>query len=77
MDLPGAIVGGPTSPSIYQGEDVDLEFAAFPTMNIGPPPESDVDEEIAVYHDAVQDYVTNEPAIDYSAKFLLLSGFYA
>jgi hypothetical protein len=39
-------------------------------------PPDDPDDAICVYHDAVQDYVTNEPANDYTAKFLLLNSFY-
>ena len=45
-------------------------------MTPGPILPPDHPDEVAVYHDAVQDYVTNEPAIDYTAKFLLLAAFY-
>ena len=41
-----------------------------------PSAPGDLPDEVAVYHDVVQDYVTNEPAIDYTAKFLLLAAFY-
>jgi endoglucanase len=76
MELTGAVVGGPTSASVYKAESIALDQANFQTMNTGPALSEDVDDEVAVYHDAVQDYVTNEPANDYTAKFLLLTGFY-
>ena len=32
--------------------------------------------EVGVYQDSVHDFVTNEPAIDYTSQFLLLTAFY-
>ena len=49
----------------------------FSTQNPGPVTEKDLPDEVGVYHDAVQDYVTNEPANDYTAKFLLLTAYYS
>ena len=76
LELTGAVVGGPTSASIYKGEAIALGKPGFPNMNVGPAPPEDVEDEVGVYHDAVQDYITNEPANDYTAKFLVLNGFY-
>lgn len=77
VELTGALVGGPTSSSIFKSEAIDLDKPDFANMNVGPPPIEDMDDAVAVYHDAVQDYVTNEPANDYTAKFLLLNCFYS
>lgn len=77
VQLTGAVVGGPTSFDIYKGEAIALDKPGFPSMNVGPLPPEDREDEVGVYHDAVQDYITNEPANDYTAKFLLLNEFYS
>lgn len=76
MELSGAVVGGPTSLRAFEAEHIPLHNLEFSTQTPGPPPAADSSDEVGVYHDAVQDYVTNEPAIDYTAKFLLLTAFY-
>ncbi len=38
-------------------------------MRLGPTPPEDLGDEVGVYHHAVQDYVTNEPANDYTVPF--------
>ena len=53
-----------------------MEGVEFSTQTPGPALAKDLPDEIGVYHDAVQDFVTNEPANDYTAKFLLLTAFY-
>jgi endoglucanase len=75
IELTGAVVGGPASAESFDGEDIDLQRPSFDNMKVGPEPADDSDD-MVVYHDAAQDYVTNEPANDYTAKFLLLSSFY-
>jgi len=76
VELSGALVGGPASVSIFQHEAISMEGVEFSTQTEGPVLAQDLPDEIGVYHDAVQDYVTNEPANDYTAKFLLLTAFY-
>ena len=76
IELTGALVGGPTNTSILSEEAIDLTTPGFATMNIGPVPTDDSDQDDCVYHDCAQDYVSNEPANDYTAKFLLLNTFY-
>ncbi len=76
-ELSGALVGGPSSISVFQDQHIDLSSVDDGQMLSGPPSRIDQPDEVAVYHDAVQDYVTNEPAIDYTAKFLLMAAFYA
>ena len=74
-ELTGALVGGPAAPDVFLAQKIvfgDPDDMMQPT----PLPPADMPDEVAVYHDAVQDYVTNEPAIDYTAKFLLLAAFY-
>jgi endoglucanase len=75
MELRGALVGGPAAHDVFQHEKIVFTERQSGMVS-GPPPADDLDDEVAVYHDAVQDYVTNEPAIDYTVKFLLLAAFY-
>ncbi len=76
VELSGALVGGPADYRSVQDENIALAAADFDTQNPGPPVAEEIPGEVGVYHDAVQDYVTNEPANDYTAKFLLLTAFY-
>jgi hypothetical protein len=76
IELTGALVGGPATAAILNEESIDLTTPSFSSMNTGPLPPEDWDDEACVYHDCAQDYVTNEPANDYTAKFLLLNTFY-
>ncbi|MCW3100878.1 MAG: glycoside hydrolase family 9 [Chthonomonadaceae bacterium] len=76
IELSGALVGGPASVGIFQQQKISLEGVEFSTQTEGPVLAQDLPDEIGVYHDAVQDFVTNEPANDYTAKFLLLTAFY-
>lgn len=75
-ELSGALVGGPSSMGLFQAQQIDLSSVDDGQMLSGPPSRIDQPDEVGVYHDAVQDYVTNEPAIDYTAKFLLMTAFY-
>ena len=76
VELSGALVGGPTSHSIFRKQKISLEGAGFLSQNPGPALVPEFADEVGVYHDSVQDYVTNEPANDYTAKFLLMTAFY-
>lgn len=76
VELSGAVVGGPTARDIFHKEKINLKEPGMDRMEVGPATPEDPEEAIAVYHDAVQDYVCNEPANDYSAKFLTLLSFY-
>lgn len=73
LELTGALVGGPTSTAIFNDQKIKLDATGFGTQVESPPIEPDTPTEVAVYHDTVEDYVTNEPANDYTAKFLLLA----
>jgi hypothetical protein len=76
IELTGALVGGPTDARVFRSQKIVLTQPEM-GMITGPPPPPDTPGRTEVYHDAVQDYVTNEPAIDYTAKFLLLAAFYS
>jgi len=76
LELKGALVGGPASPSTVADESISLSDPAFSNMVTGPEPPDPPENAVAVYNDAAQDYVTNEPANDYTAKFFLLNEFY-
>lgn len=75
QELTGALVGGPVDPGVFSSQRIKLSVfdRAMVAHPICP---ADAPDQLAVYHDSVQDYVTNEAAIDYTAKFLLLSAFY-
>jgi hypothetical protein len=73
IELTGALVGGPTSTALYKAQHTNLNEAEFEEEAVSPPIDPDRPDQIAVYHDAVQDYVCNEPANDYTVKFLLVA----
>ena len=75
IELLGALVGGPASYAAFKDQKISLTGAEFSTQLPSPTPGTDVPREVGVYHDVVGDYVTNEPANDYTAKFLLLVAF--
>jgi hypothetical protein len=75
IELSGAMVGGPTSFAIFKQERIDVNDLEFSTQVPGPPMPTEVPDSEGVYHDVVQDYVTNEPANDYAAKFLLVAAY--
>ncbi|MGI4791669.1 MAG: glycoside hydrolase family 9 protein [Janthinobacterium lividum] len=76
IELTGAVVGGPTDLKTYQNEHTSVTDVEFSAQAPSPMPEDDLSGSVSVYHDVVEDYVTNEPANDYTAKFLLLAAFY-
>jgi hypothetical protein len=74
FQLNGAMIAGPTSLKLFQEENFDpkdLEYSTPLEQGSNPDPAL-----IGIYQDTLQDYVTNEPAIDYTAQSLLLSVFY-
>jgi len=73
VELTGAMVGGPTSAGTFQSQNVDRNEAEPAAPFLGPPLDPDNPAQAAVYYDIVQDYVTNEPANDYTVKFLFLA----
>lgn len=76
IELTGAIVGGPSDFKTYQDQHISDSDVEFSTQSPSPPPlPQDTSHNVGVYHDVVEDYVTNEPANDYTAKFLLLAAF--
>jgi len=76
VELSGALVGGPASVGVFEKQHISMDGAEFSTQNPSPALKKDIPDEIGVYHDSVKDFVTNEPANDYTAKFLLLTAFY-
>ncbi len=74
IQIDGGLIAGPTSLEVFEGQDFDaknLEYSV-PSQQV-----SNLDSAaVGVYQDSVHDFVTNEPAIDYTAQFLLLSSFY-
>jgi len=76
IELTGAIVGGPADLKTYQEQHTSLSKTEFRAQFPSPIPNEDRADQTNVYHDVVEDYVTNEPANDYTAKFLLLTAYY-
>ena len=76
IELTGAIVGGPADLKTYQEQHTSLSETEFEAQSPSPIPTEDRADQTNVYHDVVEDYVTNEPANDYTAKFLLLTAYY-
>ena len=76
IELSGAVVGGPCDAKTYNDEHIHLDDVEFGSMSPSPVPADDSKDEVGVYHDVVEDYVTNEAAIDYTSTFLLLTAFY-
>ena len=76
IELTGAIVGGPADLKTYQEQHTSLSKTEFRTQTPSPILIEDRADQTNVYHDVVEDYVTNEPANDYTAKFLLLTAYY-
>ena len=76
IELTGAVVGGPADLKTYKDQHTSLSNVEFSTQTPSPMPISDRANQLSVYHDVVEDYVTNEPANDYTAKFLLLTAYY-
>jgi len=74
FQLNGGVIAGPASLEVFEKQDFSskrLEYSV-PEKHI-----SKLDAAgIGVYQDSARDYVTNEPAIDYTAQFLLLTAFY-
>ncbi|HEY3414953.1 MAG TPA: glycoside hydrolase family 9 protein [Armatimonadota bacterium] len=73
VELTGALVGGPTSQSIFKEQKITLRDEGPGADAESPPLFPENADQPAVYHDSADDYVTNEPANDYTAKFLLLA----
>ncbi len=74
FQLTGGMIAGPTSLAVFDKQDFRRDNLEFST-GTPPSPESNPDD-IGVYQDSVHDFVINEPAIDYTAQFLLLTAFY-
>ncbi|HEV2473898.1 MAG TPA: glycoside hydrolase family 9 protein, partial [Chthonomonadales bacterium] len=69
--LSGALVGGPADVRTLMSQRIRLAGA-----ETCPSPLPGGKQQISTYQDAVFDYVTNEPAIDYTSTFLLLMAYY-
>jgi hypothetical protein len=72
LPLVGAVVGGPAPLEVWQSqrmqEGLDKQYT---------PDDPGLQSAVAVYHDDVGDWVTNEPALDYAADALFLLAAYA
>jgi hypothetical protein len=73
-DLPlvGAVVGGPAPLDVWQAQRMGGEMGKYAT-----PDEPGLQSPAAVYHDDAGDWVTNEPALDYSADALFMLAAYS
>jgi hypothetical protein len=72
IELIGALVGGPSTRQSLEHEFHQDTNASGPLL-LTPPLVPDDPNQIPVYEDIVENYVTNEPANDYTVKFLLLA----
>jgi endoglucanase len=75
VELSGALVGGPANILTLKQQGIGLDDARH-GMKVFGPAAADLPDDAGVYQDSADDYVTNEPAIDYTAKMLLLAAFY-
>ncbi|MCW3100879.1 MAG: glycoside hydrolase family 9 [Chthonomonadaceae bacterium] len=74
FQLNGGMIAGPTSLEVFEQQDFhakNLEYSV-PFKQVS----SRDSAEVGVYQDSARNFVTNEPAIDYTAQFLLLSTLY-
>lgn len=76
IELRGALIGGPASLHALRGEKMSLDGVEISSQLSGDADADDLPDGTGVYRDVVENYVTNEPANDYTVKFLLLSAFY-
>jgi endoglucanase len=72
LPLVGAVVGGPAPLALWESEPMKEGMGKEFT-----PDDPGLQSAAAVYHDDVGDWVTNEPALDYSADALFLLAAYA
>ena len=74
FQLNGGMVAGPANLEVLQKQDfrrTNLEYSVSSRQVADLDPAT-----VGVYQDSAHDFVTNEPAIDYTAQFLLLTAFY-
>jgi len=77
IELSGALIGGPASVRSLRKMQTDLTDVEFSVHPAHPGDLTGLPDEAGYYYDSAENYVTNEPANDYTAKFLLLTAFYA
>lgn len=72
--IQGAMIAGPTSLKTFQEQNFKPDGLQYsvPTEQVSALNPA----EVGVYQDTMEDYITNEPAIDYTAQTLLLAAFY-
>lgn len=75
IELSGALIGGPADVRTVREQSIDLQEAEY-SVQPGDSVTAALSDDTGIYQDAVDNYVTNEPANDYTVKFLLLSAFY-
>ncbi len=75
MELSGAIIGGPALYGLYKGNEIALDNLEYAIPQRDLPTDPLELDTLSVYQDNVADYIANEPANDYTAKFLLVAAF--
>lgn len=75
VELTGALIGGPANLQSFRREKFSLEDLET-SVHASPADIAGLSDDVGVYRDVAQDYVTNEPANDYTATLLLLTAFY-
>jgi len=74
FQLNGGLIAGPASLEVFEEQDFspkNLEYSV-PSRQVA----SLDSAKVGIYQDSVHDFVTNEPALDYTSQFLLLTAFY-
>ena len=76
VELVGALVGGPADAATIRKEKFVIEHLGIGSQALSLALESEVPDDAAAFNDLTLDYVTNEPAIDYTATFLLIAALF-
>ena len=75
IELTGAIIGGPANYALYKGNAIELDSLEYGVPMQTLPTDPQELRALSVYQDSVGDYIANEPANDYTAKFLLVAAY--
>ena len=74
LELAGALIGGPADVKSLRKEKLALDDCDCSDMTAADP--ATYSDDLGVYRDAAENYVTNEPANDYTVNFLLMASFW-
>ena len=75
IELSGALIGGPANYALYKNQTIELDNLEYELPSTMLPTDPEELTKLSVYQDSVSDYIANEPANDYTAKFLLIAAF--